>query len=99
MSEGERYSLRDADIGDYLRTNSNFFRDAMSHADSLMERTKDAADSDEVAVPVESLRMMRQAMVAMSKTINDTTLPVEESLFNGDKGANCDYNPFRKINI
>lgn len=93
------YSLGAGDLASYVRTNRTFFEQAMDEAARLTERTKDLDEDAEVTIPTASLRMMRQAMVAMNKMAHDSSVDSENALWNGDKGANCDYNPFKKVNF
>lgn len=99
MSDGDARTLVDGDIISYLYANNDFFQKAIEISDGLVERTKDAEGPDEVAVPVESLRMMRQAIIAMNKSVNHAMMGEAESLAGGDTGANCDYNPLKGVNF
>jgi len=62
----------------------------------LEERIHDAGDGDTIEVPVETLRRVNMRMRILPK--NQTEFLGEFGGGRGDRGANCDYKPFNKVN-
>jgi hypothetical protein len=97
MPDEKHYSLSDDQIKTDYRTDPSFLPIVMREVEALEGRLKNVADGEQVSVPVESLRTMQMGMLAMAKNQTELARAFEGS--HGDRGSNCDYNPFKKIDF
>jgi hypothetical protein len=93
----EPNSLSDDQINADYRDDPSFLPNLVKEMTTLDDRIKDAGEGEEVSVPVESLRAMRMGMNAIVKA--QTEFAGFGDHDRGNRGANCDYNPFNKIDI
>jgi hypothetical protein len=94
----EKHSLSDEQIKADYRTDPDFLPRLMREMAALETRIGDAGDSEETSVPVESLRTMRMGMLAMVKSQTEFAAGFGFDADRGDRGPNCDYNPFIRVN-
>ncbi|GGS76734.1 hypothetical protein GCM10010156_39430 [Planobispora rosea] len=92
MSDREERSLSKEEIQNYFRDNTDFFFGALRQARELVDGTREAEGSEQVTVPVDTLRTMHQAMTVMYKIMGDQEmLPPFGN--HGNRGAGADWNP------
>ncbi|MET8987959.1 hypothetical protein ACFYUK_11880 [Nonomuraea wenchangensis] len=92
MSAEEQRSLTKEEIQNYFRDNTDFFFGALRQAQELVDSSREAEESAQVPVPVDTLRTMHQAMMTMYKVMGDQEmLPPFGN--HGDRGAGADWNP------
>ncbi|RZB18344.1 hypothetical protein StrepF001_14750 [Streptomyces sp. F001] len=99
MAGPELRSLSDEEILDYFRVHDDHFREALHKAKTLLNSNKDRDDYEEVMVPIASLRLMCQTMLALYKTVTemDPIFSERERGATGDRGDRIlhggDWNP------
>jgi hypothetical protein len=98
MADEEQYSLSDDEIKSDYRTNPEPLREAFRHVGEIEERIRDAGDGDSIEVPVEALRRISMGMRIMAKSQSELSVVGQAGGDHGDRGANCDYNPFNVVN-
>lgn len=106
MSDEEPRSLTDDQIKADYRTDPNFLPAIMREVEALDDKL--AGDDDDITISKESLRTIQMGMRALAKTQSEMVMmnvkmkTAESGLFgdsdHGDRGANCDYNPFNRVN-
>lgn len=89
-----------------FRSDPTYMSGALREMLDLEARLKDRGDDEEMTVPVATMNRMVMAMRALIKTQtefgNFGTGPgafLGDGKNRGDRGANCDYNPFNKVNF
>lgn len=95
------HSLSDEQMRADYRTDPNFLRDVMQEVRDLEFRLEKSDGRQEISVPVASLNRMRMGIRALYKAQTEFG---SLGLFgdgnnHGDRGSNCDYNPFGGINF
>jgi hypothetical protein len=97
----EQYTLSEDQIRDYVTTNDDHFRQVLVRTEKLVDDNAGQDDAEQITIRAASLREMQMTMASMYKTLRDSVLD-EEFLAaggdRGDRGSNCDYNPFNRIN-
>jgi hypothetical protein len=99
MSTEGPYSLDDSDIEGHFNANHARIDEGVQRALTLGEQLRDKADDDTIAVPVDTLRLLRDGLLISYKTLNlkKKTSETGETGFgpghhrDPDRGANCDY--------
>ena len=94
MTDGPR-SLTDTEIRTTWNENGQHYLAALSKAHTLHYDTRHEAASAEIRVSVADLRLIIQTLFACQKLVMESH--AELRFPDGDKGPNCDYNPFRGV--
>ena len=94
----EKHSLADSQIQSSYQRNSKYLGEAMREATSLLADKSEAKDTDQVYVSVASLRTLARGLIATNKMIAEAPSGGRRAN-TGDRGTNCDYNPFNKVDF
>jgi hypothetical protein len=98
MSDDATRSLTDDQIKADYRNDPGYLPSVLKEFADLEDRMAKAGGVDEIMVPVASLNRMRMGMRAIVKSQTELGFLGFGDNDHGDRGANCDYNPFIRIN-
>jgi hypothetical protein len=98
MADDSTQSLTDDQMKADYRTDPGFLPSILKEFADLEGRLDNAGDVDEITVPVASLNRMRMGMRAIVKAQTELGFLGFGDNDHGDRGSNCDYNPFIQIN-
>lgn len=90
-------SLSDAEIRSTFNQNGQEYHATFVTAKKLYDNLQNQQGSAQTSISVDDLRKIVLTMFAMQKLLGESDPQLREA--GGDRGANCDYNPFNKVNF
>lgn len=102
MASDTNNSLTDDQMRVDFRSDPTYLVGVIREMVELEARLKDRGDDEEITVPVATMNRMVMGMRGLVKIQTEIGPPM--ALFGdgnnrGDRGANCDYNPFGGVNF
>jgi hypothetical protein len=95
----KQHTLNDEQIRDLVAESQDEYAEVLEEAKRLLADIPSSGGHADVSVPVESLRRISKAVLALYKAISPVQPDVRMRPTRGDRGSGCDYNPFKGIDF
>jgi hypothetical protein len=90
--------LTDAEMRSSFSEGDKSFNAALQAAMALVDKMQYQQESAKADISVGDLRQIVFTLFAFQKLLGSSK-PEFRGLWNGDRGSNCDYNPFNGVNF
>lgn len=91
-------SLTDAEMRSSFSEGEKSFNAALQAAMALVEKMQYQEDSAKADISVGDLKQIVFTLFSFQKLLGSSQ-PEFRGAWNGDRGSNCDYNPFNGVNF